>query len=478
MESKKDIGKFFRENLDQLDVAPSAMVWDGIEKELKEKKKKRRFLIWFFIAAFIGGSISTYTALHFGFVPDFDATDEKNASPAGINANPDNNKNTTDYNINNQKNSNDSTDNSINTTSSKIESLTNTDSKNTKSNPTSESTVTFGKQPSQIDKNSTLKNNTNKKQGIAYASKKTKRKKNSNSNGLSNEATNRSTLAEKSSETKDENIITKDANISSSTTEKEANSTIIDSLQKKDETLAEKEKSLKETKKDSATELPKEKSFDFIVAPYYGYTYPGKLGGGNSLSTQYNVLDEGGKPSQNFGVLVRWMGTEKIGIQTGIGMVQSRRFTEVEKNGTFFSNNNNLELDNPLETYSLALQNDDKVTIHEENSYVEVPIELYYVLSNKKLGIASTFGVSLFLLNKNDVYLESENLNKFRIGASKNSTTQSFAANAKLNLFYKLSKRIQLDVYPEFQFQIMSHKDVSGFYPYYLSLKAGISYKL
>lgn len=476
MESKKDIGKFFKENLDQLDVAPSVMVWDGIEKELTEKKKKIRFLFWFFIAAFLGGSIFTYTALHFGLVSDFNTKDEKNTQPSGINVNSVNNKNTTQYNNNNQENLKYNNGWPINSKSNEIESLTNTTSKNTKSSSNSETTLNSGKHPSEIDKKSSLRNNLNRKQSISFTSKKTKQKK--NSNGLSNDEINRSILAEKSSETKNENNATQDAKNSLLTVQKESNPTSIDSLQKKNVTNTEKEKSLKETKKDSATELPKEKSFDFIIAPYYGYTYPGKLGGGNSLSTQYNVLDEGGKPSQNFGVLVRWMGTEKIGIQTGIGIVQSHRFTEVEKNGTFFSNNINLELDNPLETYSLALQNDDRVTIHEENSYVEVPLELYYIVSNNKLGMATSLGFSLFFLNKNDVYLESDSVNKFRIGSLNTTLQQSISTNFKLNLFYKLSKRIQLDVYPEFQFQIMSHKDVSGFYPYYVSLKAGVSYKL
>ncbi|HLP65666.1 hypothetical protein [Flavobacterium sp.] len=478
MESKKDIGKFFRENLDQLDVAPSAMVWDGIEEELKEKKKKRPFFIWFFIAAFIGGSLCTYTILHLDSVPNFNSTDDKNSSPQETIKNS-NDITTTDYNSNKQKNPKNTIDSSIGSTSNKIESATNTNSKNTASSSAASTTVTSEKNSERIHKNSKSKNRTNKNQNIAFNSKKTKQKQNLNSKTTSYHPLNQLASVENSSEKNSEkNVLDTEKTNLQSITETKPNPTAIDSLQKKNNTLTEKEKSLNETKKDSVPELPKEKEYNIIIAPYYGYSYAGKFGGGNSLSTQYNVLDEGGKVAQNFGVVVRWMGTEKIGIQTGIGMVQTNRFTEVEKNDIFFSNNTNLELDNPLVNYSTALQNDQKVKFYEENSYIEVPIEVYYVLSNKKFGLASSFGVSLFLLNKNDVYLESENLSKFKIGTSKNSAAQSFVINTKLNLFYNLSKRIQLDVYPEFQFQIMSHKNVSSFYPYYLSLKAGISYKL
>lgn len=477
MESKKDIGKFFRENLDQLDVAPSAMIWDGIEKELKEKKKKRPFFIWFFIAAFIGGSLCTYTILHFESAPNFNSTDEKNLNPSETSPNS-NTTTTTDYNINNQKSSKETIDSSIGSTSEETESVTNTNSKNKTSQSASSTTVTSEKNLQGMDKNLKSKNRINKKQNIAFDSKKAKQKQNPNSRKVLSNSLNQLASVENSSQNDTEKkVLDSEKTNLQSITEKTPNPTAIDSLQKKNNALTEKEKSLNETKKDSVSEL-KEKEYNIIIAPYYGYSYAGKFGGGNSLSTQYNVLDEGGKPSQNFGVLVRWMGTEKIGIQTGIGMVQSNRFSEVEKNNNFFNINSNIELDNPLETYSAALQNDQKVKFYEENSYIEVPIEVYYVLSNKKFGVASSFGVSLFLLNKNDVYLESENLSKFKIGTSKNSAAQSFVINTKLNLFYNLSKRIQLDVYPEFQFQIMSHKNVSSFYPYYLSLKAGISYKL
>lgn len=478
MESKKDIGKFFRENLDQLDIAPSAMIWDGIEKDLKEKKKRRPFFIWFFIAAFVGGAISTYTALHFDQVPNSNSTNEKNSIPSETNTNS-NNKITTDYNISKQKNSKDTTNSSVSSTSDDIKSLTDTHLKNTNSNSATATVVTSEKNLAVIDKISKSKNRINKKQNIAFNSKKANQKQNPNSEKASSDKLNLLALNENPSENNSEKKGTdvEKTNLQS-ITEGKLNPTVIDSLQKKNNTSSDKEKSLTETKKDSISELPQEKEYKIIVAPYYGYTYSGKFGDGNSLSNQFNVTDEGGKLSQNFGVLVRWMGTEKIGIQTGIGTVQSSRFTEVEKNGNFFSINNNIELDNPLETYSVALQNDEKVKFYEENSYIEVPLEVYYVVSNRKLGWASSFGLSFFFLNKNNVYLESDNVTKFRIGSSENSVPQTFTANAKLNLFYNLSKRIQLDLYPEFQFQIMSHKDVSGFYPYYLSLKAGISYKL
>ncbi|MBC7440450.1 MAG: hypothetical protein H7250_10775, partial [Flavobacterium sp.] len=61
MENKKDIGQFFKENLNNLDKNPSELIWKSIEKDL-EKKKKRRFLLYFFLGflSLLGVSIIFY----------------------------------------------------------------------------------------------------------------------------------------------------------------------------------------------------------------------------------------------------------------------------------------------------------------------------------------------------------------------------------------------------------------------------------
>ena len=55
MESKKDIGNYFKENLEQLDFAPSQKVWDGIEVKLLQKRK-RRFAFWSLFAGIVIGT--------------------------------------------------------------------------------------------------------------------------------------------------------------------------------------------------------------------------------------------------------------------------------------------------------------------------------------------------------------------------------------------------------------------------------------
>ncbi len=51
MEVKKDIGKAFREKLDNLDRMPGDALWDAINKDLDVKKKRQFPLFWFFIGS-------------------------------------------------------------------------------------------------------------------------------------------------------------------------------------------------------------------------------------------------------------------------------------------------------------------------------------------------------------------------------------------------------------------------------------------
>ena len=61
MENKKDIGQIFKEKFKNLDGIPSDSIWNSIEKDL-DKKKKRRFLMFFFLGflCLLGTSVFLY----------------------------------------------------------------------------------------------------------------------------------------------------------------------------------------------------------------------------------------------------------------------------------------------------------------------------------------------------------------------------------------------------------------------------------
>jgi hypothetical protein len=470
MENKKDIGSLLKERLTMLDRSPSASVWEGIEKDLNEKKKKRRFFIWLFMAAIVGSSFITYTFIHFN-------NTNSNQENLGIPSKTNSDDAVTEYNSNSQNNSENNVNSSTNSIQNETKMVNNTNSKSKMSNSASSMIVSSEKNHSLISRNTNVKNKNSNKNSIVFNSKKAKQEKKLNSrkstsDEINNAISNQNPLANNSEKTA---VETESSH--QSIPDEILNPTLIDSAKIKKNTVPRKEKSLTETKKDSVPELEEDKNFSIIVAPYYGLTYSGKFGNGNSLSDQNTITNEGGRISQNFGILARWMGTEQFGIQTGVGMIQSNQFKEVENNNSLFYNSYNLNTENPMQSYAAQFSNNNTVTFYEEISYIEVPLEAYYIISKNKFGMATSFGFSLLFLNKNDVYLESDSVTKFRVGSLNNVVQQSISANAKLNLFYTVSKKMQLDVYPEFQFQVKGYKNVSNLNPYYLSLKAGISYK-
>ena len=63
MEPKpNNLGEYFREQMDKLDVQLPASSWDAIEPHLPKKEKKRRLIIWFWLGGllFIIGTVVDY----------------------------------------------------------------------------------------------------------------------------------------------------------------------------------------------------------------------------------------------------------------------------------------------------------------------------------------------------------------------------------------------------------------------------------
>ncbi|SFD28915.1 hypothetical protein [Flavobacterium phragmitis] len=63
MENKNEIGKAIKDKLTHLDEAPRDFVWSKIEKDLN-KKRRRRFLIWFIPSILLIGLLSTVATVN------------------------------------------------------------------------------------------------------------------------------------------------------------------------------------------------------------------------------------------------------------------------------------------------------------------------------------------------------------------------------------------------------------------------------
>lgn len=553
MESKKDIGNYFKENLEQLDYSPSPKIWEGIEVELK-KKKKRRFVFWMFFAVIAILGLSTFTYVNHSNsinassngVVTRDA-DSRNANSNNRNNNLNNinsnssdsnnmNPNKSDSNNINKENKvlNNKKENEIKRRSELIDYENNTSGKsnldlnpginskpkkaNTKNKFTKlESTISIGvankKSGEKLLKKSKTANN---KKGIEsdggnslfagkksaqYSKKANKQKplnglkdngKNNNPDALKISESNTISASEKEKFNIDD-LKNPETNITSASDKnkklsledlKKANQKKRDSLiaarkiEKEKKDLAQKPK--EEEEKDSTTTELADSGHEIIIAPYFGYNYNGNLGNGNFLNDS-KTSKKDSQFQSSYGVLVRWMGSDKIGFQTGIGIINSTYSATFEKTNNNFINLQNVSLSIPLSDINQLFPSGTTTTIvtaTNKLSFIEVPLEGYYIFTDKKFGFATALGISFMISQKKDLFLESDNVKRLKVGELKNISPFSVTGNIKLNLFYKISSKLQFDLYPEFQYHLMEFKEVSNYHSYYFSIKTGLSYKL
>ncbi len=463
MESKKDIGKLFRENLEQLDYTPSTKVWEQIELDLEEEKKKRRFFIWFFFATLI--ICGLVIGLSYTFSDENSFMDKVVKESSVLNEKTTKNNNTIVVEEENNESSN--SKNSIKNTGSSAKK----DKVASKNNPR------IGN-----------KNKPTQNSALASTSFKEKRKKKNSNAALwknsfkKGQQNSDKFIADVKKTTSKETLLTSESptnTIKNSTTEAIEIRTTIDSLiaSATNKKINKKEKDSLAVKDTIADVQEKSKEYEIIIAPYYGLNYNGYFGDFNSISNN-QILEKNGGMRSTYGVLARWMFSNKLGIQLGVGKINSRYFSTVEKTGNSFINNQNVATDIPVNELNGIFVNETKVKFTYESSYIEVPLEAYYVLRDKKLGFATSFGISLLFADENTVFAESENVQKMKIGKLETTAPSSFTANAKVYLFYKITPSLQLDLYPSFQYQIMGNTDSSNYSSYFISVRTGFSYKL
>lgn len=232
-----------------------------------------------------------------------------------------------------------------------------------------------------------------------------------------------------------------------------------------------------EEPKDSTKTETAKSGYEITVAPYYGYNYTGNFGNGNFINDS-KTSKKGSEFNTSYGALIRIMGSSKIGMQLGVGIINSVYSADFIKESNSFINQNDIALSVPLEDLNQLFPNQTKVTSRQETTFIEVPLEAYYILSDKKFGMATSFGISFLKFQKNEVFLESDGVERMKIGKLENISPFSSSVNAKFHLFYKITPKLYFDLYPSFQYQFMGYKGVSNYHPYFFSIKTGLSYKL
>ena len=129
-----------------------------------------------------------------------------------------------------------------------------------------------------------------------------------------------------------------------------------------------------------------------------------------------------------------------------------------------------------LNTFEKNLQKTSEGSINQNISYYEIPMEISYLLLDKKIGINVIGGFSTLLLDTNKISLRSPEIN-LPLGQANNLNAIHFTTNIGLGFKYKFVKSFQLNFEPvvKYQFNTFSNNS-SNNRPMLLGLYSGISY--
>ena len=116
-------------------------------------------------------------------------------------------------------------------------------------------------------------------------------------------------------------------------------------------------------------------------------------------------------------------------------------------------------------------------SINQDMGYIEVPLEIQYALTNKKLGVNLIGGFSSLFLSNNEIFSETAG-SRTLLGEASNINKVSYSANFGIGLNYKFSKKIDLNLEPMFKYQINTFNNTSGdFKPYFIGVYTGFAIK-
>jgi hypothetical protein len=120
---------------------------------------------------------------------------------------------------------------------------------------------------------------------------------------------------------------------------------------------------------------------------------------------------------------------------------------------------------------------DDSGTLDQTLGYVEIPMELKYNISQKKLGVNVLGGFSTYFLYRNQVSFTSFGKTT-TLGEASNINSLNFSGNLGLDFDYNISKKLYINISPVFKYQFNTFSRSSGgFQPYYLGIYSGLNFR-
>ena len=251
--------------------------------------------------------------------------------------------------------------------------------------------------------------------------------------------------------------------------------------------------------------MPNRWSISALVSP----TYQSRFSSGENeavsqvMNTEQTLLSYSGGLALSFKVNKRFsiqsglyystMGKELTGIDAYSGFEDhfytkgSPNFTVLTSSGNVYTSNNDVFLTDGLSADRIQTDYNINVfdpvkselnfidnPIHQNFSYLELPVVMRYKVVDKVLDLNLIGGVSSGLLVNNMVYA-----GKTQIGSTDGMNMITFSSSIGMGMEYNLSNNLSLNLEPTFRYYINPFSNIPGMniHPYSFGVFSGISYK-
>ena len=232
---------------------------------------------------------------------------------------------------------------------------------------------------------------------------------------------------------------------------------------------------------------------------------------GNNQRMAELISGERSRPAYSTGVTVGYKISDRLTIQSGIGMasigqtisdvnvyaglsdfyaVKSSYLYSVETaSGTILAGNTDLYLTDSRDRVGTLVQGNmadpSKYELTQVGSeiqqvfrYLEMPVVLRYKVIDRKLGLNLSGGVAYGLLVDNAAYT-GEGSGLIRVGHTEGINLHNISSQLGLGMEYDLSRKITFNLEPVFRYYMTPLSDISGslYKPYSVGFWSGFSFK-
>ncbi len=224
----------------------------------------------------------------------------------------------------------------------------------------------------------------------------------------------------------------------------------------------------------------------FTVATIFAPIYFSAFGDGSGVGDQFKDNSVSGSSSYSYGVKFAYQLNNKFSLQSGVNLINLgfRTNNIYVTPGVAIIGFSNLSSspvaarsEDLADSKNSGLDSFEKGSLNQVFGYIEIPIELKYSVINGKIGVNLVGGFSTLLLNRDEVFVETNNFNQ-SLGSSNNLRSVNFSGNIGVDVDYLIRKNLYINISPMFKMHTNTFSRNSGsIQPYYLGVYTGLNYK-